>query len=356
MEYEFQDFAKFLKELADPSSGNFEANWRLFDQIFTPRIIRAVEKVTRNRQYVEDIVGRLSMLLMQDDFKVIKRFRIANEIAFSVYLTTIAKRLAINYVNKEKRFTSFEYDDKENSEKTLPIQKMILGPGYFEELHKSFVNLTRSAFKSKKDQFSTERKSVITMLRYISEFPSKVVAQIPLLGLSNDHNVDVTVERFCKKINGNLRGMRDFQDKWLLVSKELIGPTDKENTGLKNLTVENKNNLHPIPGVLVGLAQFGEQHHIEVADHINDCAGCQELYNFVKESFKNGTISYFESRPKCPTTNKEIGSYVVRFLNQNVEKNNALRCYKHLNDCYSCFELLCVNWSGYMSVRESFNN
>lgn len=357
MSYEFEDFSKFLKELADPSSPKYEASWRLFDQEFTPKIIRQVEGITHNRQYIEDIVGKLLELLLADDFKIIKGIRMPNEKSFGFYLMVTAKRLAINYVNRKKPFVPLNPEEQMGSENLLPTQRMETDRNYYEGLHKSFVQLARSVFTSSKDKNNVERKILITMLRYVAEFPSKAVAPILLLGLSGDHNVDVTVERFCKRIREKSVTVRDLEENWLFIDKQLISPKNKnKNENHQNAKKESQSDIHLLPGSMLAFAQFGLDGHVEAAKHIDECTHCGKLYKFIYEFFENGALSDFEPAPKCPTTDKETSIYMARFLNDRVEQGMAASYYKHLNDCYSCFELFCVNWSSYLWVLESDDN
>jgi len=354
MAHKFEDFEQFLSDLVNRHSPNYDASWRLFDNEFTPKIVRQIERFTRNQQYVGQVFSDLYDRLIANDFKAIKRLRNRNERAFTFYLTQAARRLTISLLKQEKRFVTWESDVPVNEAAPAPTKQMVLDRAYYEALHRSFVKRIRTMFGTAKNQYNIERKLLAATLRYIAEFPSKAVFEISLLGFTEEHNVDVTIARFNKKIREIAPEVRDFPEKWLYTGKDLTERSEMKNEKIskKNLVTKNQSSIHLMPGAILALSKFGNNEHSEANEHIKECKKCGALYEFIGDAFKNDVKVDMEAAPQCPGTDKETALYIAKFLNKKTDvlEKHALRYFKHLNDCYLCFELFCVNWSSYWSV------
>ena len=123
--------------------------------------------------------------------------------------------------------------------------------------------------------------------------------------------------------------------------------------------MQQKHTKHLNYGKLVALAHPQSTLNKDSVEmrHLNECAHCEDTYKYlvnysnnVLTSQKNNNFEAFDIST-CPDTDMDYLSLFLTFLNNGLSKELAANLFKHLNNCYPCFEKFEINWTAYVSVK-----
>lgn len=123
--------------------------------------------------------------------------------------------------------------------------------------------------------------------------------------------------------------------------------------------MQQKNRQHLLDGKLIALAQSQSTLDKNSAEmqHITKCPNCEDTYkylvnysNIALNSKNSNSFEAFDMRA-CPDSDMDYLSLFLTFLNNGLSKEYAANLFKHLNDCYPCFEKFVINWNAYVSVK-----
>ena len=175
--------------------------WLEFERRYGKVIKARICNFTKNREDIGDILQDVLQRLTIQDFRALKNFRAKHsERAFIAWLNIISRSSAWPYIRKPTPEQSL--DDFNN---------LVEPPAAKSEKtrHEKLVAELRKALAStKKDDYAVERDILIYLLRYLYEFESKEVAQIPLLDVTPG-NVDNIVNRLSNLLRKNKNQLRD---------------------------------------------------------------------------------------------------------------------------------------------------
>ncbi len=194
MGFSDNDFPLFLEVLANQRHKHYEASWREFEKKYKDRILAKLHLALKDEEAVQDCFSKVLERLVLHNFKAITDFRERkSESAFVVYLLRIAWTIALSQI---KGRVNLAIDD-------LQLEAKQTSYGDVErKVQKWLVLLLRNTLScTRKESFTLERGIFIFVMRVVGNFHSKDISTIPLLGLKDEHAVDVIKSRFKKIVN-----------------------------------------------------------------------------------------------------------------------------------------------------------
>jgi DNA-directed RNA polymerase specialized sigma24 family protein len=197
------EFKQLLNICVNPGHRLFQKAWHEFENRYRTIILGRIRNylirwnTSNNLDVVHDISSSVTLRLLNNDFRALKKFRERdNEAKFISFLNVICKHSAYSYM---MGFIKINKMLKENDE--LNLSRFISDhPDVAEDIQDFVVNLLRGSLsETQKSAYHRERDILIYILRNIAGFKAKEVAQIPLLKISQG-NVDNVVNRLSKLI------------------------------------------------------------------------------------------------------------------------------------------------------------
>jgi len=186
----FSDLLDFCSNRRDEC---YEKAWYEFERRYRKVIFGRIRlhlkrfNAANNISYVEDISSQVTERLLDNDCWVLQIFRGRdNEGKFINFLNIICFRITINYMKALLKSNRVDLNSV-----IIPIEDKII----IEELFDFCSETLRAELQSsQKSLFYIERDILVFLMRTITGFKSKEVAQVPSLNL-NEHNVDIIMYR-----------------------------------------------------------------------------------------------------------------------------------------------------------------
>ncbi len=115
-------------------------------------------------------------------------------------------------------------------------------------------------------------------------------------------------------------------------------------------------NEHLPPGVLMAYAESGRGETRRVPDHVRACESCSGMLEALAPTAESGRLAeripdHVYTETCCPETPDATAQFLMKFMRSGVAGETLLPFFRHMNDCYDCFELFIVNWSAYCDQK-----
>ncbi len=120
---------------------------------------------------------------------------------------------------------------------------------------------------------------------------------------------------------------------------------------------KNANHLHY--GKLIALAQLKSNSNKGSAEmlHINGCPQCEDIYKYLV-SYSKSALNPSNGKSiepfiinNCPASDMDYIDLLLTILNDGLADEYAAKIFKHMNNCYACFEKFSIDWTAYVSVK-----
>lgn len=117
-------------------------------------------------------------------------------------------------------------------------------------------------------------------------------------------------------------------------------------------------NEHVPPGALMAYVESGRGETERLPGHLQACEFCGEMLEALSPTAEPNCLAekipdavYKETR--CPETPDAMARFLMKFMRSGVPGETLLPFFRHMNDCYDCFELFIINWSAYCDQKKS---
>ena len=129
--------------------------------------------------------------------------------------------------------------------------------------------------------------------------------------------------------------------------------------------MDTKNTNHRSYGTMIALDQIGlniDENH-EVKKHLQYCDICWENYQSLVKFNENQRDklltqidfpNFFRDCENPDSRLKKICTLLMIFLEADLPTQDLSKLFRHINDCYPCFESFAKNWSDYQAIQENF--
>lgn len=196
---------KLLEYCCEPGNPQWEYAWNIFIKRYNDFIYSRVSKrcyewnATRFKRQitdvVNDIVAEVYGRIYANEFQSLRNFREReNEAAFHLWLSTICSRTTSRFI---KRYYPQWLEDLDE------MKQYFHEIEHFKrwEIYENIVSLARSS--AKKESKNLEPTIHIFLLSIWPDFSKPMLRMHPCITGINDHNIDIIVSRFRKKLRKN---------------------------------------------------------------------------------------------------------------------------------------------------------